>query len=247
MDGAHRAQVRCFTAEGNPIAVCGHGLLCCAAAWRALGRTVPQLYTAREPIAVRADDDALWLGFSPLPTCSIPMPSWVTTLRTVSQAQALPIAAAEVGGETDYLVLRWPDGADLNAVCAPGSSLGRHTRRGLIVSCRPRQAHAGNAAQVQLRYFAPQYSRSEDAATGSALRALAGCWQLWQGYEALRARQCSREGGLLFSRIAEERTWVGGRVSLRIVRRQRGGSALGRAQRPALQSPSLTSTQGDRV
>lgn len=247
MDGAYRAQVRCFTAGGRPIAVCGHGLLCCAAAWRALGQPVPQLHTAREAIAVRAEDDALWLGFSSLPTRSIPIPSWVATLRTVSQAQTPPIAAAEVGGDTDYLVLRWPDGADLKALCVPGSSLGRYTRRALIVSCRPPHAHAGGAAEVQLRYFAPQYSHSEDAATGSAVRALAGCWQHWQGHEALRARQCSREGGLLFSRIAEERTWIGGRVSLRTVRRPRGGSALDRAQQPARHSPPPTSTQGGRT
>ena len=91
----------------------------------------------------------------------------------------------------------------------PGAELAKHTGRAIIATCADTQSPA---LDIRQRYFAPQHGIAEDIATGSAMRVLADFWQAQGGYNALRAWQCSVEGGHLFSRIEGVITWVGGRV-----------------------------------
>jgi hypothetical protein len=161
------------------------------------------------------------------------------------------IAAAEAGSAHDYLVLQWPDGTDLRALQWPGETLARYTRRALIITClsdqdsmvgsgykdsldncipsRPAPHTSVRAApdeparvlRIQLRYMAPQYSPSEDSATGSAMRVLASYWQSRLGACRLEAWQRSAGGGLLHTHIDEQgRVWVGGKVAVQALGQQ---------------------------
>jgi predicted PhzF superfamily epimerase YddE/YHI9 len=95
----------------------------------------------------------------------------------------------------------------------PDTSLGIYTRRALIVTCAVSKDLALQGENIHLRYFAPQYGIAEDAATGSAMRVLAGYWQQRGLGDELQALQRSPEGGLLWSRVQNQTTWVGGYVS----------------------------------
>ena len=132
------------------------------------------------------------------------------------------MAAATAGDSRGYLVLEFTPQTPIETLTAPGARLARHSARALIVTVRsqapgdtraPAGAGHDDLPEVALRYFAPQYGVPEDAATGSAMRVLAHFWQQRGLDRNLRARQRSRAGGLLFSRIGTRCTWVGGHVT----------------------------------
>lgn len=186
---------------------CGHGLLCCASSWikRWGGRDGVLVMNGSE-VYCRTEGEHTWLGFEPLATQPFEIPRWCRHYFPVA-----PEGAAIAGTENGYLLLRWPAGFELATLPRPGAVLGRHTRRSLIVTCAVAAPPA--PVSVHYRYFAPQYGVDEDAATGSAMRILANFWQHCGLGAALTAYQCSKEGGILFSRVEQGKVWVGGNVA----------------------------------
>ncbi|WP_279244458.1 PhzF family phenazine biosynthesis protein [Candidatus Litorirhabdus singularis] len=143
-----------------------------------------------------------WVGLPPLEIFHCGVPDWVQELF-----QQQPASAATAGQSDDYLILAWPADFPLQELAFP-THLGRHTQRAVIATCLDTTP---SGFDIHFRYFAPQYSSVEDAATGSAMRVLADYWQPQRG-DSLRAWQCSPQGGELLSRREPEITWVGGHM-----------------------------------
>lgn len=207
--GAQRAGVSCWTAGGNPIQCCGHGLLCSAASWISHWGRDGTLVMNGSEVACHAIGEQVWLGFAPLATRACEVPRWCKYYFDV-----VPDAAATAGSTDGYLVLQWPAGFELASLPRPDESLAQHTERSLIVTCSAGNSSALDATSIRYRYFAPQYGVSEDTATGSAMRVLASFWQQSGLGRVLTAYQCSAQGGLLFSRIEQDTVWIGGRTSI---------------------------------
>ncbi|MCB1704043.1 MAG: PhzF family phenazine biosynthesis protein [Halioglobus sp.] len=194
--------MRCYSAAGQIIQCCGHGLLAAAHSWqRRLQRDRLPLVMNGSVVPSWREGDLTWLRFASLRTRACVLPDWLSQLFPGSP----PLAAATAGGEQGYLVLQWPDDFALQRLLPPVDA-GDYTGRALI--CTAAQPQWG-AAAVQLRYFAPQYGVVEDAATGSAMRVLAHYWS--PRHSHLTAHQASQAGGLLLSRYQSSHVEVGGR------------------------------------
>jgi predicted PhzF superfamily epimerase YddE/YHI9 len=203
--------VRCFLGR-QLIQCCGHGLLAAAATiFRMTGHTNVRLEMSGTIMDAeqQPDSDMVWLAF-PTPDMqrgfNAQLQSCVSTIAGLLDVETGRISDAALSGEEEgYLVMRLQDGLDLAAFSPPGMALANITRRALIVTTL-----LDRVGGIGLRYFAPQYGVEEDAATGSAMRVLAGYWA--DRFERLTATQCSPAGGELFSTIAGNTTRIGGRV-----------------------------------
>jgi len=202
------AAVQCWTASGRAISCCGHGMLASAACWARQWRGDGTLSMGDSQLPCRFADRRIWLGFSTVQTTTCPIPAWIEDVLGV---QALGCATA--GAQDGYLVAELTADSCLADIPVPDASLGTHSRRALIVTCAVTADRALRGENIQLRYFAPQYGVAEDAATGSAVRVLAGYWQQRGLGDELQALQRSPAGGLLWSRVQNQTTWVGGYVS----------------------------------
>jgi len=160
-------------------------------------------------VACRVSGEQVWLGFAPLVTKACEVPNWCKHYFDVG-----PDAAATAGPTDGYLVLEWPTGFELTSLPGPDKSLAQHTARSLIVTCSVGNPGSKGAQTIHFRYFAPQYGVSEDTATGSAMRVLASFWQQSGLGSVITAYQCSAQGGLLFSRIEQDKVWIGGWTSI---------------------------------
>ncbi|MEM8561880.1 MAG: PhzF family phenazine biosynthesis protein [Pseudomonadota bacterium] len=205
--GERSAAVRCFTATGKEINLCGHGLLCSASIWMQQWDGSGTLHMNGHNVICDSDCDTVWLLFQAPDVMPCEVPDWC---EHVFGHRA--IAAAISGSETDYLVLQWPPDCSLQRLPRPGKQLADHTQRAVIVTC-PTQGAESAFADIHYRYFAPQYGVAEDSATGSALRILASYWAKLRCDGHLKAYQCSQEGGLLLSRLQGHRVWIGGRIA----------------------------------
>ncbi len=199
-----RADVRCWSLSGNPISLCGHGLLCAGVAWLREHGGLARLQMNDLPVAFRVEDDTAWIGLPPINSEPCAVPHWLREFFPY-----LPWRAALAGETSGYLILEWPAGFDLRSLPVPGYRLCQRTDRALIVTCVDRD---NPAIDVTLRYFAPQHGVPEDTATGSAMRVLATYWMNRELADGLHAYQCSPHGGELRSRIRGDLTWIGGRV-----------------------------------
>jgi predicted PhzF superfamily epimerase YddE/YHI9 len=200
-----RAAVSCYGPTGEPIALCGHGLLCSSALWTQRWPGDGVLVSGDSEFPCRARGATYWVGF-PVPRIErIEPPVWLGPLLGDQ-----PHSSATVGDERGYLLAELAPGSDLTALQAPGELLSRESNRALLVFSR--QAPGDGAPDYSLRYFAPQYGSPEDTATGSAMRLLAA--HAWENADrrSLTAWQLSPERGLLYSRVEGERVWVGGHV-----------------------------------
>jgi len=152
-------------------------------------------------------DNTYWISFNRIGTESCKVPTWLGQFFSV-----LPIRAATAGNEQGYLVLEWPQNFSLQSLKVPCTKLQQQTGRALIVTAKVSEEKALLSEDICYRYFAPQYSTVEDTATGSAMRVLTDYWYQRAAYQSLTAYQCSKEGGLLFSRLKESFVLVGGSV-----------------------------------
>jgi predicted PhzF superfamily epimerase YddE/YHI9 len=202
--GDDQCAVRCWTAAGNSIAVCGHGLLCTAMAWLERDQGLSQFDMNGLRVMFHADEQRAWVGLPPIHCRASRVPHWISEVFP-----SPPWRAAEAGDDNAYLVLEWPAGFDLSTLPVPPYALRRRTGRALIVTAAE---HPGSRFDIQFRYFAPQHGVPEDTATGSAMRVLAHYWMNRELSDQLHAYQCSPRGGELRSRIRGDLTWVGGRV-----------------------------------
>ncbi len=204
-DSSSEVTVRCITQSGQPISFCGHGLLGAARFWQDQGESPSQLAMSGETFAYNDDSGIGWICTGGITSTHREPPPWCAAAFGTA-----PVACAEAGNEAGYLVLEWPENFDLARLTNPGDKLRQHTMRAVIVTCRVSGEGSLAGEDIQLRYFAPQYGVSEDAATGSAMRVLANYW-LDRGLgQNLRGLQRSRPGGWLLSQVAGEDVWVGG-------------------------------------
>lgn len=186
-NGRYRAES--YSPHGSRIQFCGHGAL--AAARVVLHELEPQASLLEFHNADRAwqarwsaagDTSALTLIYKCPEPQACAVPAFAGAALGVE-----PVAAAGVGGETDYLILELTAADALPGLQPDFAAIAKATRRALIVTA---QAEDG----CMFRYFAPQYGDNEDAATGSAAVQLAAYWADRLPLEALKLRQCSAQG-----------------------------------------------------
>ncbi len=195
--------VRCYTSGGDLIQCCGHGLLATAHAWqRHLGRDSLTLLMNDSLVASWRRGAHTWLRFGSVRARPCTVPDWA---EAVFPGHLQPVAAATCGDSRGYLVLQWPDDANLHDLQASVNAIAAYTGRALICTAAQPGLEEG---LVQLRYFAPQYGVPEDDATGSAVRVLAAYWS--SRFTRLTARQCSPRGGLLLANWSPRHIDVGG-------------------------------------
>lgn len=206
--GERHAEVQCWNTAGRAINCCGHGMLASAACWAPQWQADGVISMNGSQISCHFDKQRIWLGFSALEVTECAVPDWGESLLGVA-----PVASAIAGEGSGYQVLELPPGTCVQNLAVPDETLGEHTQRALIVTCAVDAGRAAYGENIQYRYFAPQYGVAEDAATGSAMRVLALYWQLRGMGDELQALQCSPQGGLLWSRVREQLTWVGGHVA----------------------------------
>ncbi len=189
-----------------PIQFCGHGAL--AAAWVIFSQVEPDA----QRIAFRNHQHSwqarcgdfgiadIALTYSrPLPVeCAVP------EFAATSLGDE-PLAAAEVGTESDYLILEFADAETVKGLRPDFTSISAATERALIVTARlplgtklSDESPADDADEQSpgcvFRYFAPQYGQPEDAATGSAAVQLAAYWSPRLHAAQFMAHQLSPQG-----------------------------------------------------
>lgn len=199
--------VSCFSLNGREINCCGHGMLGAAYVLHgATGETHGVIRSGEVQVPWHACRELLWISLPHVTLTLTPPPRWLTDLF----GDTAPLAAATAGGDSDYLVVQWPPGFDLGQLPVP-EALGKFTRRALIATCESHYSY--NLAQIESRYFAPQYGVPEDPGTGSAMRVLALYWQQQGLGTKLSNFQRSTGGSLLFSEVTDaNQVHVGGRI-----------------------------------
>ncbi len=207
-DGRYVAES--YSPDGRRIRFCGHGAL--AAAWFVFEEAEPnatvlefsgeqQSWRAR-----RAQDSAgntvLVYDRPTAADCSVP-PFAAACLGLRAQA------AAEAGGETDYLILELADPNQVRGLKPDLAAIEAHTRRALIATARD---NGSDGPGCVYRYFAPQYGTPEDAATGSAAVQLAAYWAPRLQRDRFRALQLSPQGALVELVSAGDKVELAARV-----------------------------------
>ncbi len=188
-DGDYRAES--YQADGTPIQFCGHGAL--AAAFAVLADPEPtagelrfcnrrHAWRARKADADTAD---ITLSFAAPAVTACAVPDFAAAVFG-----NMPVAAAAVGDDSDYLVLEFTAAADVRALAPDFAALTPATRRAVI-------ATAADNDGIVFRYFAPQYGQPEDAATGSAAVQLAAYWAPKLRQARFSARQLSAAGAVM--------------------------------------------------
>jgi predicted PhzF superfamily epimerase YddE/YHI9 len=70
----------------------------------------------------------------------------------------------------------------------------------------------GNDCDYVSRFFCPRYGVPEDPVTGSSHAIVARYWSEHLGKKHLVGHQLSSRGGVVHSKIQDEKTWIGGRI-----------------------------------
>ncbi len=219
-----RLQVRCFQ-WGHRIKFCGHGLLACAYVWRhmqreELGSEVGlSMISGGRRFEFLMRNGGWWLQLS-RPHCR----AWELPAEAVASFQPPPIKAALCGSTQGYKIFEWPAGTDIATVKSQEAYLCSDRRATIMTAAaigddnRLKDSRSNNACldrySFTLRYLAPQYGAEKDAATGSANAVLSDYWLRAGLQPPFRARQCSREGGVIFSDCEEGYAFIGGCVAI---------------------------------
>ena len=163
---------------------------------------------------------------------TFPIPDW---LPIDAHPKKITASAASIEPK-GYLILEYASGTDLNALASYRADWNPENQRAVIYTCveaqeiirseaidhasaMPTSDNHGHREQsigaVNARYFAPQYGNPEDAATGSAARALASYYA--SQHPMLVIRQRSDQGGIMHSTLSKDKTQVtiGGYVHAR--------------------------------
>jgi len=150
--------------------------------------------------------DLFWFSNKPLPLSKIEQPSERLLLAQILDCPI--VHAVKVGTESDYFLVEVDGNIPLANRAFDLHTYAKKTNRALIVL----QVIREREFDYCLRYFSPQYSLSEDAATGSA-NAIA-CHYLIEryGFHFLRGYQASTEGGCFVGRYQNTCLWLGGAV-----------------------------------
>jgi predicted PhzF superfamily epimerase YddE/YHI9 len=185
-----------YAPDGRRIQFCGHGAL--AAAWVALQELEPDAQSIafrNEQFSwqARRDDSAagcIVLAYPRPPQVACAVPEFSATCLGDQ-----PVAAAMVGGESDYLILELASAQAVQELQPDFLAIVAATERALIVTAAQTFATgSGDKLGCVFRYFAPQYGNPEDAATGSAAVQLAAYWSPRINVANFLAHQLSPQG-----------------------------------------------------
>jgi predicted PhzF superfamily epimerase YddE/YHI9 len=211
-----RYVVESYTPQGGRIQFCGLGALAAARVVvdsHAQNAAVlefanaEQGWQARQAIAGDTDSAAInnltLIYKRPSPAdCAIPK-------FAKSALGVQPLAAATVGGSSDYWVLEVADRSALQAMQPDFSAITAATERAVIVTAK---ASYADGPGIVFRYFAPQYGTPEDTATGSAAVQLAAYWSQRVQREQFTAEQLSPQGAWLQLGCSEDSVDLTARV-----------------------------------
>ena len=70
-------QVRCWTPMGQPISLCGHGLLSCGTLWTQRGEVVSRMIMNDANVRFSRHRDISWVGFDPIASEPSVVPEWI--------------------------------------------------------------------------------------------------------------------------------------------------------------------------
>ncbi len=177
-----------FLQSGRSILRCGSGSLAVAYVlhqyYAGIGET--DVLTSAGRIVLGCSASECYVQFSVFPfrkeRCRL---SWSSIVNQPV------VAASEIGPRNGYYLLELPDEKSVKHCRVNGAMLSRVSRRAVIVTAKSDRA----SDDYVMRYFAPQYSRHEDPATGSANAMLAEYWQSRLNQKKIRGRQLSFEQG----------------------------------------------------
>ena len=187
--GGGRYSAESYSTMAQRIRFCGHGAL--AAGWFVFDQVEPAAdeivfsNADRSWRARRAGSENVTLIYERPRPVAIEVPVFAA-----AALGAAAVAAAEVGGAEDYLVLEFSDAALVRQLQPVAERVTAATKRALI-------ATAPDSAGCVYRYFAPQYGEPEDNATGSAAVQLGGYWAERMGAEPFTATQVSATGAVV--------------------------------------------------
>lgn len=102
------------------------------------------------------------------------------------------------------LIALFPEASSVAALCPDFVGMRTLPARNLIATA------PGGGADFVCRVFAPVAGIDEDPVTGSAQCSLVPFWSARTGVATFHARQVSRRGGDLYSRLTEDAVWVAG-------------------------------------
>ncbi len=128
--------------------------------------------------------------------------------RTFAEQNFAAVRQAFCGDEEGYWVVEVADDQCVQNFVLDAKKLCQYTRRALIVTAATRK----NNIYV-MRYFAPQYDVSEDAATGSANVVLADYWSQRFNLSKFIARQLSFSGAIMELEVETEYVLISGRCA----------------------------------
>jgi predicted PhzF superfamily epimerase YddE/YHI9 len=199
-----------YLPDGTAIQFCGHGAL--AAAWVVLNEHEADAqslafanekhhWQARRSAAGDADIALTYARPSPLKCAP---PDFAETCLG-----SRPLAAAEVGTATDYLILELDNAQTVQDLQPDFAAINSATKRALIVTAN--STHKGSPGCV-FRYFAPQYGNPEDAATGSAAVQLAAYWSQRLQEKRISVRQLSLRGACMQLNVSDDAVELAARV-----------------------------------
>lgn len=195
--------LRWFT-PATEVELCGHATLASAhVLWEDghLGRDqVARFHTHSGVLEARLLDDWIEMDFPAQPATPVETPETL--------ADALGVAPLSVHRNRMDLLVEL-DGEKTVRTVRPDMNLLRALdARGVIVTA---PALADRFDFVS-RFFAPQVGVDEDPVTGSAHCALAPFWSARLGREQLTGYQVSNRGGVVRTRVAGERVFLGGQA-----------------------------------
>lgn len=194
-----------FFTRGQSVRRCGSGNIALAAYLysRQYQRpfTVP-LHTDAGTLVIGVDQRGAFYGDQPCAITGEDDPA-----RWAQLCQTAVVKAVRMGGRQDYILLLLPDVAALLQLKLRSDALKRYSERAVIALAAAQQ-------HWQLRYFAPQYAESEDAATGSACVQASAYLANTSPQRLFRFVQRSRAGGIIHTEYQAHQVTVRGDYQL---------------------------------
>ena len=189
--------VNCFNGD-TKIQCCGHGMIA-AAKVIFENNHVANIIMNKDITATQGDDEAgndiIMLTLPRLSARLQPVSDWLGQVITIGEENLRPNKAAVSSHSDGYLLVEFepalaPDvfrtmQLDLKQICD-------NTKQAIVVVQFDQEKK-----QLLMRYFAPQYGVSEDAATGSVMRFVADYIEQRYQCRHFDVTQCSSQGGFM--------------------------------------------------
>ncbi|MEW1863304.1 PhzF family phenazine biosynthesis protein [Streptomyces sp. NPDC088194] len=203
-DGATWA-LRWFT-PATEVRLCGHATLATAHVLRTTGEAQGTVgfRTKAGVLAATADGDG---------TITLDFPAAPLTLEKAPAGLAAalgaePLTVLDTGPDCGDLLVEVADEAAVRALAPDFKALAALSRRGVIATAAA--ADPAGGYDFVSRGFFPAVGIDEDPVTGSAHTALAPFWSARLGRDALTGYQASARGGLVATRLRDDRVELTG-------------------------------------